>query len=611
MKASQVPHLDPRLALTRLSRTDEAAEVSGPRVRVATLARLFRYTRPYRRHRNILIGTTILRSIQLPLTVWALSAVITGPIQTGDWPGVFWGTAGFVALAVSTALVFVFRVSLALELGESVVFDIRNELFRHLQRLPMGFYDRTKLGRVISRMTSDIEALRTGVQDIAFITLVQAGQMVVTAIMLVWIDWVLFLLIVALMPVLWGINHYFRDRLIDTQRHAQESFSRVTATLAESVGGIRVTQSFVRQEVNAGFFRDLVRDHSRYTMDSARTTAVFLPLLELNSQIFIALLLVIGGYRVLMPGSEVPPGDVIQFFLLANLFFDPIRIIGVQYTNAVNAVVGAERVFHLLDTAPEWEDDPAAAPLDRVTGRVEFRALSFGYDPSQLVLREISFTATPGQMIALVGHTGSGKTSIINLLGKSYLPTAGEILIDGREIRQIASESIHQHLAVVQQQNFLFQTSVLENIRFGRLDATDREVMAAVEALDFLDLVEALPEGFATPVGEGGSALSVGQRQLVCFARAFIADPRMVILDEATSAIDSITEQRIQKALETLLQGRTSFVIAHRLSTIRQADQILVLDHGEIVERGTHDELLRAAGSYARLHGQFMAGQSA
>lgn len=610
-KAAPGPALDPKLALTRMERQSEADEILGQKFRFATMRRLFAYTNRYARRRNLLFGLTTLRAVQLPLLAWVMSAVISGPIEAGDWPGTLWGTLGFLALAIFTAATFVYRIGLALNLGEAVVRDLRNNLFIHLQSLTMRFYDRTKLGRVISRMTSDIEALRAGVQDIVFVSLVQGGQMLVTAIMLAWIDWVLFLVIVALAPILWGINRHFKTRLMIAQRKAQESFSRVTATLAESVGGIRVTQSFVRQEVNAGFFRNLVRDHSRYTMDSARTTAVFLPLLELNSQVFIALLLVLGGFRVLSPESAVPPGNVIQFFLLANLFFDPIRILGQQYTNALNAMVGAERVFHLLDTRPDWEDAPGAIALDRMEGRVEFRRLTFGYDPARPVLHEIDFVAQPGQMIALVGHTGSGKSSIINLVSKAYLPTAGELLIDGREIREIQSPSLHRQLAIVQQQNFLFETTVMENIRFGRLDATDREVIAAVESLDFLDLIEALPGGFSTAVGEGGTGLSVGQRQLVCFARAFLADPRLLILDEATSAIDSLTERRIQNALETLLRDRTSFVVAHRLSTIRQADQILVLDHGHIVERGTHPQLVAAAGPYAQLHDQFVRATSA
>jgi len=611
MKPSESnPSLDPKLALARLERTREADEILGQQLRFSTLKRLFSYTNRYARRRNILFGLTFLRAIQLPLLVWAVSAVISGPIEAGDWHGTLWGTFGFAALAAFTAFTFIYRLELALKLGEAVVFDLRNDLFRHLQRMTMRFYDRTKLGRVISRMTSDIEALRAGVQDIAFVSLVQGGQMIVTAIMLISIDWVLFLVIVGMAPILWWINRHFKTKLTVAQRNQQESFSRVTATLAESVGGIRVTQSFVRHGVNAGFFRNLVRDHSRYAMDSARTTAVFLPLLELNSQIFIAILLLLGGFRVLSPASAVPPGDVIQFFLLANLFFDPIRVLGQQYANALNAMVGAERVFHLLDTQPDWEDESDAVALERMEGEVEFRGLTFGYDPTQPVLRDIEFTARAGQMIALVGHTGSGKTSIINLVSKAYLPTGGELLIDGREIRKIQSPSLHRHLAIVQQHNFLFENTVMENIRFGRLDATDREVIAAVENLDFLDLIEALPEGFSTPVGEGGAGLSVGQRQLVCFARAFLADPRLLILDEATSAIDSLTELRIQKALETLLQGRTSFVVAHRLSTIRQADQILVLDHGKIVERGTHGELVSAAGPYARLHDQFVKATS-
>ncbi len=579
------------------------------------LARVFRYTRPHARKRNCLFALVFLRSVQLPLLAWSIGAIINGPVSRHDVRGVVFGALGFLLLALTTQMFFVFRVRLALVLGEAVICDMREDLFAHLQRLTASFYNRTKLGRIISRMASDVEAIRLGVQDIVFISIVQFGQMIVCAILMFFYDWVLFAVMLGMAPVVWLLNRHFRTRISVQQREAQESFSRVTATLAESVGGIRVIQGFVRQDVNAGMFRDLVADHSRYSMGVARTTAVFLPLLELNSQIFIAVLLLLGGYRVLDPNVAMPIGSIVQFLFLANLFFEPVRVIGMQYTQAVTAMIGAERVFRLLDTPPDWTDpaDAVELPYTRQAGvgaRVELQNLSFGYDPRTLVLRDISFHAEPGQTVALVGQTGSGKTSIINLIAKMYLPTSGQLLIDGLDIRDISSDSLHRQMGIVQQQNFLFEGTVLENIRFSRPAATEEEVVEAVRELGFLDMIEGLPAGLDTVVGEGGSGLSIGQRQLVCFARAFLVNPRILILDEATSAIDSLTEIRIQQALDTLLRGRTSFVVAHRLSTIRAADLILVLEKGEIVERGTHAELLARGGVYKSLHQQFVQSGS-
>ena len=570
------------------------------------LGRLFKYTKPYARQRNVLFATVIIRSIQLPLIGKSIAWVINGAVTRHDVRSLVWGVATFTALIILTQVNFYFRIRLALSMSESVIRDLRDVMFAHLQRLTVGFFNKMKVGRIISRMSSDLESIRAGVQDVIFISIVQAGQMFFSAIFMFFADRVLFCVMMAMAPVIWVLNRTFRTRLSTAQREAQESFSRITATIAESVGGIRVTQGFVREEVNAGLFRDLVEDHSRYNMSMARTSAAFLPLLEFNSQFFIALLILIGGYRVLNPAVGTPVASIIQFLFLANLFFDPIKALGNQYTQALTAMVGAERVFRLLDTKPEWTDPPDAIELKSITGRVEFRNLSFGYEPGRIILRNINFVAAAGQTVALVGHTGSGKSSIINLISKFYLPGSGELLIDGTNILNINSDSLHRHMGVVHQQNFLFEGTVLDNIRFPRPTASDEEVILAAQKLDYLDLIETMPNGFHTHVGEGGIGLSLGQRQLICFTRALLADPRILILDEATSSIDAITELRIQNSLTTLLRGRTSFVVAHRLSTIRQADLILVMKHGEIVERGTHDELLQCDGVYKALYSQYI-----
>ncbi|MBX7120760.1 MAG: ABC transporter ATP-binding protein/permease [Opitutaceae bacterium] len=588
------------------------------------IRRLLHYTKPVKGKMVTLTIMTIIRAAQLPALPWLVSVAIgrigQGSITLSNSSGLMSALVAYAILALFTDFIFHFRQRLALEVGETVVNGLRSEIFAKVQRQPMSFFNRVKLGRILSRVTSDVESLRVGIQDVLFVSVIQLGQMLFTAVIMAWCDWVLFLVVVAMAPILWSINRRFHLRLSRLSRASHESFSRVTATLAESVSGIRVTQGFVRQDTNSGLFRNLLADHSRYNIALAQTSARLVPLLELNSQFFIAILLMLGGWRTFHGYMEIQ--DLIQFFFMANYFFSPIQTIGNQFNQALVAMAGAERVFRLVDSPPDWSDaeDATALPDPRrdvkrstatigagLSGaRVEFRKVSFGYNPERRVLHDIDFIAEPGQTIALVGHTGSGKSSIISLVAKFYLPTEGGVYIDDREIRTLTSESLHHQMGMVQQQNFLFTGTVIENIRLAKPDATDEEVRVAAARLDCLDILESLPQGLHTEVGERGAGLSVGQRQLVCFTRAFLADPRILILDEATSSIDAVTEARLQKALLALLVGRTSFVVAHRLSTIRNADLVLVLDQGRIIERGNHRDLMLQKGHYAALYEQFV-----
>lgn len=593
--------------MVRILRSPEDEAQSQP-LSWRLIARLWTLMDPYRGKRNRLIALVLIRSMQVPLIGWSIGAVINGPISSkAPLHLILLASLGVLALAGLTQITLIYRQLWALQLGELVIHDLRESVFKHLQSMPMSYYAKTKTGRVISRITSDCDAVRVGVQDVMFVSMVQTGQMIGAALLMGYYDLPLLLVVFSMSPFAWWIGAVMRRRLSVSYRQVQESFSRVTATLAESVSLIRVTQAFAREEVNAASFRELTINHAEYNMNSAREGGILMPLLELTSQLALALVLLVGGYRALIADDPMPVGDLIQFWFLASLFFSPIQALGTQYNQALTAMAGAERVFGLLDQPPAWGDlADAKSLITPVQGRIEVRDVSFGYEADRSVLNEVSLVAEPGQMIALVGETGSGKSTLASLIARYYLPDHGQVLIDGQDIRGITSRSIAEAVSVVPQQNFLFSGTVLANILAGRPDASVDDAVAALRELGCERLIYDLPQGLETETGSRGSRVSLGQRQLICFARALVMNPKILVLDEATSAIDTLTELRIQRALNRLLTGRTSIVIAHRLSTIQAADQILVMSAGRIVERGRHDELIKLGKHYAELHQRFV-----
>lgn len=570
--------------------------------------RLLAFVRPYMGRLIsgiLLMAVTAISGLVGPYLV---QMAIDGYIKTKHPEGLNWIALAFLATAFLNWWTSYGQTYIVSWVGQTIVYDMRDRMFRHLQKLNFRFFDSMATGRIMSRLTSDVDAINQVVSS-GLVTIF-ADSMVLVTIMVTMLkmNWRLALVSFITIPVLVLVMRWFTDRMRKAFMQQRRKAADLNATLAESIDGVRVTQSFTREEKNQGQFNEINEQNRQANMEAVSVWAMFFPSIEVVSSLGVTLVLWYSGVLIRGGAPDVTVGQVTAFILYLNRFFMPIRDLSQVYNVFQAAIVSAERVFEVLDRVPEVQDAPDAYEMPRAAGAVTFENVSFGYTPEKVVLKAINLSAKPGETVALVGPTGAGKSSVINLLARFYDPQEGRVLVDGHDIRKVTQQSWRSQLGVVLQDTFLFSGTVRDNIRYGRPTATDAEVEAAAKAVGADEFIARMPQGYDTPVNERGSKLSVGQRQLIAFARALCADPALLILDEATSNIDTYTEALIQNALKTLLKGRTSFVIAHRLSTIRSADRIFFVDDGQVVEEGTHDELLALGGRYADLYlGQFRA----
>jgi ATP-binding cassette subfamily B protein len=491
--------------------------------------------------------------------------------------------------------------------GQHALRGIRSDLFAQIHRLSLGYYARNEAGNVMSRITSDTDTIQ---QALGFALLnVVSGVLLIGLIVVAMLqaNLVYALLSLSVVPLMVLATFYFSNQARKAFRASRQQMGSVNAGLQESIAGVREVQAFNREDESIEQFRRTNAANRDANVRAASFTSALNPVLEALGYVAIAIVVVVGGLEVLrnqslFGGSVVTLGLVFTFLQYVQRFNMPIQQIAVMWTNVQSAIAGGERIFGLLDTVPEVVDKPGAIEMPPIQGHVEFIDAKAEYQQGVPVLRGLNFSAEPGQTIAIVGPTGAGKTTIINLIPRFYDVTGGAVKIDGHDVRDVSAASLRRQIGIVLQDSFLFSDTVMNNIRYGRLDATDEEVLAAARLASADTFIERLPNGYETILGERGSGLSQGQRQLISIARAALANPRILILDEATSSVDTRTERLIQHAFDQLLEGRTSFVIAHRLSTIRHADQVLMLKDGQIVERGTHDELLALEGAYYELY---------
>ena len=568
--------------------------------RSATARRLLSELRPYGRQLILALVLVVLGAFSQAGGPWLIGRAIDRSILGGDPPGL----ARIMLLLLGVYLVGTLasrgQIRQIGSVGQSILASLRERIFERLLRLPLGYFDRRPVGDLMSRVTNDVDTLNQLLSQGLTQLLGSLFSLIGIVVAMLLLDWRLALVCFTIIPAMLLTNVYFARRARRAFRTTRETVGSVTAGLQEEIVGVREAQAFNRTETNIERFRERNAANRTANVEAVTITSAFAPAIDVLSTLSTAVVIGYGGYLVVTGTLTV--GLLTAFLIYVQQFFRPIQLASQVYTQAQAALAGAERIYNVLDEPREPSDLPGTPQLYSVEGRIEFERVTFAYEQGRPVLEDIDFHVEPGQTVALVGPTGAGKTTIANLIPRFYDVSAGTVRVDDHDVREVERRSLRGQIATVLQEPFLFSGTIAENIRYGRMEATREEVEAAARAVSAHSFIAALPDGYDTELGAGGGRLSQGQRQLLSFARAVLANPRILILDEATSNVDTRTEALIQEALGTLLKGRTSIVIAHRLSTIRNADLILVIEAGRIAERGNHVSLLARGGLYADLY---------